>query len=127
MYMLCYICLEKRGDYFLQKINWSLLSDNKIIIDKNILCEYEKNILIKYIEDDHTSNIIDLKNRIYIRENNEFLFKIDFNKKIFYYELKENNICLENIIECELNQNDKNILLKYKIDEEEKKIIIQVL
>ena len=109
------------------KINWSLFNDDKIIIaNENVECEFVVNKFIKYLEND-TSNYIDLENKIYIRENNEFMFKIDYKNNLFNYILKENNIKLENEIDCEFIINDNEIILKYKIDEEEKKIIIQIL
>ena len=83
--MLCYSFLEKRGDYIKQLINWSLLNDGKIIIDnKNIECDYEANKFISYIDDNKTSNYIDLVKKIYIRENDEFRFKIDFENTMIY-------------------------------------------
>ena len=109
------------------RINWSLLNDNKKVISKeNVECDYIENLQLNYRED-NTLNTIDFKNKLYLRENEEFLFKIDFKNKIFKYILKENDIVLENEIECYFEKNDNFIELKYKLDEEEKKIVIQIL
>ncbi len=90
------------------------------------MCEYEENQYLKYIEDNN-QNLIDLINKIYIRENEEFIFKIDFNHQQFSYILKENNYRMENKIDsCAFAMND-TITLTYNLDDEEKKIIIQIL
>lgn len=126
--MLCYSFLEKRGDYIKKLINWSLLNDQKLVINnKNIECEYEINKFIKYKEDQNTINIVDIENQIYIRENNEFMFKIDFNSNKFSYTLKENNINIEDKIECAFIKNADKFILKYKLDDAEKNIMIQIL
>lgn len=126
--MLCYSFLEKRGDYIKKLINWSLLNDGKIVINnKNIECEFEVDKFIKYLENKETMNIIDLENKFFSRENNEFIFKIDFNKNTFSYILKENNITVEDKIECKIIEKNNIINLKYKLDEEEKEIIIHLL
>lgn len=96
-----------------------------IINDKNKVCEYKENDYLKY-EDDNSSNYIDLKNNIYIRENSDFIFKIDFKNKLMFYTLKEKEMTFESQVECSIKK-DNEIILKYKIDEEEKKIIIQLL
>lgn len=124
--MLCYIWLEKRGVFIKKYINWKLISDNKVIINlENIECEFENNV-IKYYEDIHTLNIIDLNEDLYIRENTDFLFRIDFKNKIFNYILKENNISIEQNLEATITK-DNNIDLKYNLGEENKEIIIQLL
>lgn len=125
--MLCYSFLEKRGDYIKKLINWSLLNDGEVVINnKKVTCEYEVDKFIKYYEE-KTINIIDINNKIYLRENNEFIFKIDFNKKIFSYYLKENDIKLEDDINCIFNNKNNIINLKYTLDEEEREIIIHLL
>jgi len=72
-------------------------------------------------------NNIYLENKIYLRENNEFIFKIDFNNKKFTYILKEKNLTIEDNVICSFHKIDNIYNLKYKIDEEEKNIIIQIL
>jgi len=126
--MICYSFLEKRGDYIKKLINWSLLSDEKVVINnKKIECEYKDKEFIKYKEGNDTINLVDIKKKLYKRENDEFIFEIDFEKSVFSYILKENNIKLEDKIICYFIQNSNEYILKYTLDEEEKKIIIQVL
>ena len=73
--MICYSFLEKRGDYIKKLINWSLLSDEKVVINnKKIECEYKDKEFIKYKEGNDTINIVDIKKKLYKRENDEFIF-----------------------------------------------------
>ena len=125
--MICYSWLEKRGDYIKKYINWCLFSNNKLIIKKeNIECEITNNIL-KYQEEKNFINKIDMNNDIFIRESNEFLFKIDFKKQSFEYTLKEKDLRINDVLlEAKIIKNEI-ITLIYKIEDEEKKIIIQIL
>lgn len=107
-------------------INLSLLSNDSIIIDKKIECEYLLDKFIKYKEDNNTSNYINLEEKTFIRENNEFIFKIDFKNSLFNYKLKDNNITVEDKIECSFIIKDNKFILSYKLDEE-KRIIIHLL
>jgi len=125
--MICYICLEKRGDYIKKYINWKLINNNEVIINnENIECEFDNNI-IKYIEDKETINLIDLDKEIYIRENNEFIFEIDFKNRLLNYILKENDLSINNAsIEASFIK-DNPIILKYNLGDEEKEIVIHIL
>jgi len=75
----------------------------------------------------NTCNIIDLNNDTYTRENEEFLFKIDFKNKYFDYILKKENIILEHQVIDALLKKEDILELEYSLDEEKKKIIIQIL
>lgn len=98
-----------------------------IINKEKVICEYEENKYIKYIEEDNIINYIDLVNDIYTRETSEFTFKIDFNNKKISYLLKEKNALFESDLnKCNIIKNNE-IILNYKIDDEDKKIIIQIL
>jgi len=127
---ICYVIffLVKRSDYIKKFINWRLLNDGIIVIDnKNIECEYEVNKFIKYKENDNTINYIDLEKQLYIRDNNEFMFKIDFINKVFNYNLKSENVMLEDSIKCQFKISNNVVEMKYNLDDEEKSIIIQIL
>ena len=68
-----------------------------------------------------------MNNDIFIRESNEFLFKIDFKKQSFEYTLKEKDLRINDVLlEAKIIKNEI-ITLIYKIEDEEKKIIIQIL
>ena len=119
--------LRQRGEYIKRKINWQLYSNDKKIIDyKNIECALEKDKLIIFKEN-LTTNTIDIQNKKYLRENNDFLFEIDFLNKSFKYVLKENNLTFQDNLEyCTFINKDK-ITMQYTLDNEIKKIIIQIL
>ena len=126
--MLCYIVLEKRSDYIEKLVNWSLLSNNKIIIrEKSVPCEFKENEYIRFLESKNVSNEIDFGEKTYTRITDEFIFMIDVKNNKFNYKLKENNYIIEDSLESSSLQIDKSIILKYKLDDEEKKIIIQIL
>ena len=124
--MLCYICLEKRSDYIKKYINWTLFNDNEILVKyEDIECEFNNNILV--FNEKNTINTIDINNKIYIRETNEFTFKIDFKNKEFEYILKEKDLKIKDKLKSASFENSKDIILIYNLDEEEKKIIINLL
>ena len=126
--MICYILIEKRGDCIKKLINWQLLSNNnEVVNNQKVECEFNNNIL-KYVEDNNTVNIIDIDNKTYLRENDEFTFNIDFKNRCFNYILKKDNLSIENAkLEAFLEQDENIISLKYNLGEEEKKIVIQLL
>ena len=89
------------------------------------MCEINNNV-ITFKEKDAT-NIIDLNNKIYTRENNDYLMEVNVKTKLFKITLKEkNNNFSAKLTKCSLINKDK-IVLKYQLDEEEKEIIIQIL
>ncbi len=90
------------------------------------MCEYKLGHYVKY-NDGNASNIVDLKNLTYQRENKDFLLVIDFKKETFSYLLKEKDYKMESKLLSSSIEIAKDIILKYKLDEEEKKIIIQLL
>lgn len=117
---------KKRGDCIKRRINWTLKNNNEVIINhENELCEFKENDYLKYIEND-TSNFIDLKNEIYIRENNEFIFKIDFKNKLVFYTLKEKDLTFEDKVEGNFNYKD-DIFIQYKLNDEEKTIMVHLI
>ena len=97
-----------------------------VINNENVECEYVVNKFIKYKEDE-ALNTIDVENEEYLRENNEFMFKIEFKNQKFSYTLKENNLYLEDNLECDFIDLNNKISFKYNLDEEIKEIIIQIV
>ncbi len=92
----------------------------------NTTCFFENNIIV-YEESLGIKNTINLNNNIYERENEEFLFKINFNNNTMYYLLKEKNYELKDIkISSQIIINDK-ITLIYKLDDETKKIVVDFI
>ena len=125
--MLCYSFLDKRGDLIKKIINWMLKDNNEVIINNQAVeCSFSDDIII-YNENSNI-NIIDIKNKTYKRENDEFSFTIDFKNKSFKYILKEKDYLIENKLTKAVFSQNKNIYnLIYSMDEEEKEIIIELL
>ena len=125
--MVQFLRKKKEIGDFIKRINWQLFNNDELIINhENVECEYENDI-IKYKEEDG-DNTIDLKNKIYIRENQEYLMHINIANNNFKFILKEkNHILNDNLTSSSLTINNNIILLKYKLEEEEKKIIIHLL
>lgn len=127
--MICYSFLRKKkeiGD-FIKKINWQLYNNEKLIINnENVLCDYNDKI-IKYKEKDGI-NIINLKEEQYMRENQEYMMQIDFKNNTFKFILKEkNHILNDSLTSSKMVILKDTITMMYKLDEEEKKIIIHLL
>lgn len=71
--------------------------------------------------------MIDLINDLYIRESDEFTFKIDFKNRLFDYILKKEGLSIENApLKAKIIKNNALINLKYNLGEEEKEIKIQL-
>ena len=127
---ICYVIVFKKkkeqGD-FIKKICWQLYNNDELIVNnENAKCEYQDSV-IKYEEDDGL-NTIDLNKKSYIRENKEYRMEIDFANNTFNFLLKEKKRELSNkLLSSELIIKDDIITLKYALDNEEKKIIIQML
>ena len=102
------------------------VNGNLVINNESVECEYNENKFVKY-KDSDALNIVDIENALYLRENNDFIFKIEFKNKIFSYTLKENNLKIEDGLLCEIAINSNKISFKYNLDEEEKEIIIHLL
>ena len=127
LYIYYVIFFKTKEVIIIKLINWCLLNDKKIVKNfENVECEFNNKIL-EFKEDDNTLNKIDLINYKYIRETNEFSFKVDFKTKECHYNLKELNKIFSMPIDGEITKKDNEIILKYSLDDEEKQIIIQIL
>lgn len=105
-------------------INWQLYSNNALIIDlKNVLAFYKKGELLEYIQDTE-KNIIDIKNKIYIRETKDYKMTIDFNNKLCYFILPNEEKMSINI-DGKIVINEKNIVIDYDYGEV-KRIVIEI-
>lgn len=105
-------------------INLKLLKNNKL--------EKEYNSINAIKKDDSYSFIIEnikmcISNKLFTRENNEFSFRLDIEKKECLYLLKEKNLTFDIKVEKIILNNEKALELIYKIetDEEEFKIILE--
>ena len=80
--VLCYIFKDKWGGCIKKKINWCLKNNKEDIIKyENVLCEINNDV-ITFKEKDAT-NIIDLNNKVYTRENNDYLMEVNVKTKLF--------------------------------------------
>ena len=108
-------------------MNWSLLEDNHVIIDnKKVECSYIKEKKISYIENKY-NNEIDLLNKIYIRECDEYKILLDFNKKEQVIILKDKDIIVSSKIDGYMNISNNIINLKYNNGDSEKEIVVELL
>ena len=97
-----------------------------MINNENVLCEFDKDNYLKYIEDTVT-NTIDFKNWTYERDSLEYRFIIDFkNKNVEYYFKEKDYTITDKVDNCSINI-EKLITLKYSLWDEDKEIIIQIL
>lgn len=118
---------KKRGDYIKKIINWCLLVDNKTIInEKNKECNYIIDKLLEYNEKDF-KNIVDLENKLYIRDGKDYIIVIDFNKMQQIITLKDKNLDFFMDIEGSINNSNNIINIKYNNSDGNKEIIIQIL
>ena len=101
----------------MKKINFKLIKDNKIIINEN-------NINCIILNDKILFTIDGIKytyeNNIFIKETKEEIIKLDFNNELCTITLKEYNNSLNiKIYKKNIENNNKNIKIKYKIETEE--------
>ena len=121
--------LRQRGDYIKKHIDWILFNNKKKILEyKNVVCEINNNCW-HFNEDGNIINIIDLNKNIYQRESDDYILQVDFKKKKYYLTLrgKEKNTLFTMNLECASIEKEEDIHLKYKIDDEEKEILIHLL
>lgn len=109
----------------LRTINMKLYKDNKLEFEeKNIRCiEQFGNYSFKLKD----SKMV-LNDRLFLRENNDFKFKINIKDKTSEYLLKEKNLNYDIKVEkIEYQKNQDNITIIYKIetDNQETKIVLE--
>lgn len=102
-------------------IDWRLISDKEIVIDRpNVLVEInDKKIIYK---DEYGIHTIDQKDKIYKRVYNGDTIIIDFNKNLMTVYFEDKKFDLD--IKSKYQEKGKEIHLKYSLGEEEKEIII---
>lgn len=124
--MLCYSFLDKRGDYIKKLINWSLFTNELLVIEyKSIYCDYNDKVVI-FKENDYI-NTIDLNKIKYIRENDEYKIEFDFNKLIYSVFLKDKKLNLSDRFIGSITNNNNIIDIKYNIDGNNMKLLIHLL
>ena len=104
------------------------LKNEEEVIKYELLIEF-KNNKISYIENDsnNTNVLLDLNNRLLIRDNKELYLEYDFlnNKGVVYLKELRNNISINlNTIKYEIT--DTKIEIMYKIDENSYEYFIEM-
>lgn len=98
------------------------------VIEYELLIEF-KNNKINYIEKDYTNTsvLLDLENRILVRDNKELYMEYDFknNKGIVFLKELKSNIEI-NIDTIKYEASDKKIEIMYKIDENSYEYFIEM-
>ena len=108
-----------------KRIDWKLLNENDIIVEKlDVYCDYlaEKKLTFT---DEEGSHIIDLVHDIYERNTPEYKMVVDCHKKIGSFEFVTGEKCSFDI-EASISKSYKDIKLKYKIDDDHKTIIVNM-
>lgn len=104
------------------KVDWQLYSENNLIINnQNVEAEFNQNNIV--YNDEFGKHIIDRKNKIYERIDNEDYMIINFNKNTITF--KFNGETLEYDITSEYKEGENKISLIYSLGEEEKRIVIK--
>ena len=106
-------------------INWSLYNNDELVLENKIKdFQYEKANFIE-IKDEYGIHKVDLKNKIYEKNDNNVIFRIDF----------VNNLCIiildsDKKLEMEIATNwhyqNNTWKLEYKLENENKQIIIEL-
>ncbi|MBO5414292.1 MAG: hypothetical protein J6A17_01560 [Bacilli bacterium] len=104
------------------------LKNEEEVIKYELLIEF-KNNKISYIENDsnNTSVLLDLNNKLLIRDNKELYLEYDFlnNKGVVYLKELRNNMNINlNTIKYEITDNKIEIM--YKIDENSYEYFIEM-
>jgi len=101
------------------KVNLKFKKNEEIILDfRNKKAELENNILTIIIE--NYQYIVDLNNQLFIRENEEFYFKMDIKNKKAIYNLKELDKIFDIKVKYSELKNKNNLYnIKYKLETEE--------
>ncbi len=107
-------------------IDWKLFNNNKLLVHrKNVSVIYDYNNKLIYETTDEY-NEIDFKMKKYIRRTNELEMIIEFENNICIFDFKEEGNCKIDI-KSSFKLDGDDIILKYTIDEDEKKIIINLI
>lgn len=104
------------------KIDWKLISNGTIEIDKkNCFAEYKDNTI--YYKDEYGTHVINRDNRTYERIGEEDIFRVDFENELLTVIFDNNNLKYK--IDTKYEEIDNTIKLTYSLGEEEKIIEIK--
>jgi len=91
---------------------------DNVIENKNINAIVDNNV-IKYIDSDNNKFIVDISNNVLIKENDEFIIKIEFSRNFISIILKEySKEYIKEIETLAIEHNDNSYYVKYKLIDE---------
>ncbi len=104
----------------------TFLKDDNIILTKDIInSSPSKEIKEFSLLDVNTK--LDLKNKIFTRESNEYIFCLDINNKKSNIYLKKENLKFDIVVDfCSLDIQDNLIYLEYMIESEDSKVALKI-
>lgn len=71
--------------------------------------------------------LIDLNFQKFTRENEDYIFNLDFSNKTCQIYLKKENLNLPILVDyCEINEDKKHIILEYSIETEDARIKMEI-
>lgn len=106
-------------------INWSLYNNDKLILNNTIKdFKYLKDEYLE-IKDKYGQHKIDIKQKIYEKKDGNVLFRIDFVNNLCIIILDSDKRFMYNI-ESDWNYHDDIWTLSYKMEDENKQIIIEL-
>lgn len=103
----------------MEKININVYSKLNNIEENNEFLAIKDDNIIKYIDLENNSMIIDIKNNIIERENKDYLFKLMFNDNIIEIEIKKlKKRMVKEIKTLNILSTKKRYFVKYLLTDE---------
>ena len=106
-------------------INITLTKGEEIILKEKVQAQNDNNILSFPLA--NMSNIIDINNQIFKRENEEYLFTLNFFEKKCILTLKNENYTLDIPVDkCNFSSNPNKITLEYFIETDDSNMYFEI-
>lgn len=103
----------------MEKISISLYTNLNNLEETNNFLAIKDEDVIKYIDLENNKIIVDMKNDIMTRENNDYYFTLDFNQNNIIIKLKLNNTQFDKEIETLFIEKKKNsYTVRYRLIDE---------
>lgn len=101
------------------KISFNFFQNECLKISANdLMAKLSKNIKTIAFKLDNFENIIsyEKQNMYFIRENEEYKFKINFNNKKAFLKLKKYDSIDIDVLDCNFEKQNTNIIISYKLE-----------
>ncbi len=103
----------------MEEVKIKVYSNLNNIEENNEFLAIKNDSVIKYIDLENNTMIVDIKNNIIERENKDYLFKIKLNENKIEIEIKKLHKIMEKSIKTLLISNNKNkYLVRYLLEDE---------